>query len=185
MKILIVGNGGREYSIGLAISKENKHELFYMPGNGATDTFATNLEKMTYEELAAWAKENDIDLTIVGPEAPLVDGIVDIFRNKGLTIFGPSKEAAQLEGSKVYMKNFLKKYNIPTASYIETDSIEEAYKFIDKMQKTPIVVKADGLCAGKGVIIAQTKDEAKKTVGEMLSGKAFGEAGKRVIVEEF
>ena len=185
MKILIVGNGGREYSIGLAISKENKHELFYMPGNGATDNFATNIPKMTYEELAVWAKENNIDLTIVGPEAPLVDGVVDIFKANGLTIFGPSKEAAQLEGSKVYMKNFLKKYNIPTASYIETDSIEDAYKFIDKMQKTPIVVKADGLCAGKGVIIAQTKDEAKKTVGEMLSGKAFGEAGKRVIVEEF
>ncbi len=185
MKILIVGSGGREYSIGLAIAKENAHELFYMPGNGATDEFATNVEKMSYEELAKWAKDNGIDLTIVGPEAPLVEGIVDIFKAKGLTIFGPSKEAAQLEGSKVYMKNFLKKYNIPTARYIETDSIEDAYKFIDSMDKTPIVVKADGLCAGKGVIIAQSKEEAKKTVGEMLSGKAFGEAGKRVIVEEF
>ncbi len=185
MKILIVGNGGREYSIGLAIAKENEHELFYMPGNGATSEFATNIEKMGYEELSSWAKENGIDLTIVGPETPLVDGIVDIFKKEGLTIFGPSKEAAQLEGSKVYMKNFLKKYDIPTARYIETDSIEEAYRFIDSMTKTPIVVKADGLCAGKGVIIAQTKEEAKKTVGEMLSGKAFGEAGKRVIVEEF
>ena len=185
MKILIVGNGGREYSIGLGIAKENTHELFYMPGNGATKRFATNIEKMDYETLAKWAKENGIDLTIVGPEAPLVEGIVDIFKAHDLTIFGPSKEAAQLEGSKVYMKNFLKKYNIPTARYIETDSIEEAYKFIDSMQKTPIVVKADGLCAGKGVIIAQSKEEAKKTVGEMLSGKAFGEAGKRVIVEEF
>ncbi|NPA66633.1 MAG: phosphoribosylamine--glycine ligase, partial [Epsilonproteobacteria bacterium] len=185
MKILIVGNGGREYSIGLAISKENAHELFYMPGNGATDAFATNLPKMSHEELAAWAKENAVDLTIVGPEAPLVEGIVDIFKANGLTIFGPSKEAAQLEGSKVYMKNFLKKYNIPTAAYIETDSIEDAYKFIDAMQKTPIVVKADGLCAGKGVIIAESKEEAKKTVGEMLSGKAFGDAGKKVIVEEF
>ncbi len=186
MKILIVGSGGREYSIGYAISQqESEHELFYMPGNGATDTFATNIENMPYENLAQWAKENEIDLTIVGPEAPLVDGIVDIFKKEGLTIFGPSKEAAKLEGSKVYMKNFLKKYNIPTASYIETDSIEDAYKFIDSMKKTPIVVKADGLCAGKGVIIAQSKEEAKKTVGEMLSGKAFGDAGKRVIVEEF
>jgi len=110
---------------------------------------------------------------------------VDIFKQKGLTIFGPSKEAAKLEGSKVYMKNFLQKYNIPTAKYIETSSIEDAYNFINNMEKTPIVVKADGLCAGKGVIIAQSKDEAKKTVGEMLSGAAFGEAGKRVIVEEF
>ncbi len=186
MKILIVGSGGREYSIGYAISKqESEHELFYMPGNGATDTFATNIETMEYDALAQWAKTNEIDLTIVGPEAPLVDGIVDIFKKEGLTIFGPSKEAAKLEGSKVYMKNFLKKYDIPTARYIETDSIEDAYKFIDSMTKTPIVVKADGLCAGKGVIIAQSKDEAKKTVGEMLSGKAFGEAGKRVIVEEF
>jgi len=185
MKILIVGNGGREYSIGLAIAKEQKHELFYMPGNGATDTFATNIEKMDYESLAQWAKENAIELTIVGPEAPLVDGIVDIFKSHGLNIFGPSKKAAQLEGSKVYMKNFLKKYNIPTAKYIETDSIEDAYKFIENMPKLPIVVKADGLCAGKGVIIAQSKQEAKKTVGEMLSGKAFGDAGKKVIVEEF
>lgn len=185
MKILIVGNGGREYSIGLAIAKENKHELFYMPGNGATSDFATNIEKIGYEDLAKWAKENGIDLTIVGPEAPLVDGIVDIFKKEGLVIFGPSKAAALLEGSKVFMKNFLQKYDIPTARYIETDSIEEAYNFIDSMDRTPIVVKADGLCAGKGVIIAKSKDEAKKTVGEMLSGKAFGDAGKRVIVEEF
>jgi len=185
MKILIVGNGGREYSIGLAIAKEEQHELFYMPGNGATQSFATNIEKMGYEELALWAKEHAVELTIVGPEAPLVDGIVDIFKTHGLTIFGPSKEAAQLEGSKVYMKNFLKKYNIPTAGFVETASIQEAYKFIETLQTTPIVVKADGLCGGKGVIIANSKEEAKKTVGEMLSGKAFGDAGKKVIVEEF
>jgi len=110
---------------------------------------------------------------------------VDIFKAHGLTIFGPSKAAARLEGSKVYMKNFLKKYNIPTAKYIETSDKEKAFEFIDNMQKLPIVVKADGLCAGKGVIIAQSKEEAKKTVEEMLSGRAFGEAGKKVIVEEF
>jgi phosphoribosylamine---glycine ligase len=185
MKILILGSGGREYSIGLAIANENAgHELFFQPGNGATDNLGTNINVKDYNELAAWAKENEIELTIVGPEAPLVDGVVDIFKANGLTIFGPSAEAAQLEGSKVYMKNFLAKYNIPTARYIESDSIEELYKFTDTLS-TPIVVKADGLCGGKGVIIAQTHDEAKKTIGEMLSGKAFGDAGKKVIVEEF
>ncbi|MBA1438088.1 MAG: phosphoribosylamine--glycine ligase [Epsilonproteobacteria bacterium] len=185
MKILILGSGGREYSIGLAIKNEDAgHELFYQSGNGATDAIATNIDIKDYNELALWAKENGIELTIVGPEAPLVDGVVDIFKSHNLTIFGPSKEAAQLEGSKVYMKNFLAKYNIPTARYIESDSIEELYKFTDTLS-APIVVKADGLCGGKGVIIAQSHDEAKKTIGEMLSGKAFGDAGKKVIVEEF
>ena len=185
MKILILGSGGREYSIGLAIANENAgHALFYQPGNGATEDFATNINIKDYNELASWAEQNGIDLTIVGPEAPLVDGVVDIFKARGLTIFGPSKAAARLEGSKVYMKNFLAKYNIPTARYIESDSIEELYKFTDTLT-TPIVVKADGLCGGKGVIIAQSHEEAKKTIGEMLSGKAFGDAGKKVIVEEF
>jgi len=185
MKILILGSGGREYSIGLAIANENAgHELFFQPGNGATDELGTNLNIKDYNELADFAKENNIDLTIVGPEAPLVDGVVDIFKSKGLTIFGPSKEAAKLEGSKVYMKNFLAKYNIPTARYIETSSIEEAFKFADSLS-TPIVVKADGLCAGKGVIIAQTHDEAKIAISKMLSGESFGDAGKNVIIEEF
>jgi len=182
-RVLIVGSGGREYSIGYFLKDEA--EVFYAPGNGATEEFATNIDIKDYEELAKWAKENKIDLTIVGPEDPLVKGIVDIFKSYGLTIFGPSKAAARLEGSKVYMKNFLKKYNIPTAKYIETSDKEKAFEFIDNMQKLPIVVKADGLCAGKGVIIAQSKEEAKKTVEEMLSGRAFGEAGKKVIVEEF
>ncbi len=182
-KVLIVGSGGREYSIGYFL--KNEAEIFYAPGNGATSEFATNIDIKDFEELANFAKENSIDLTIVGPENPLVDGIVDVFKKHNLTIFGPSKDAARLEGSKVYMKNFLKKYNIPTAKYIETDNKEKAYEFIDQCNKLPIVVKADGLCAGKGVIIAESKDEAKKTVDEMLSGKAFGEAGKKVIVEEF
>ncbi|MCD6259290.1 MAG: phosphoribosylamine--glycine ligase [Helicobacteraceae bacterium] len=185
MKILILGNGAREFSIGRAIKNEKEdHELFYMPGNGATHQLGTNISIKDYNELALWAKENNIELTIVGPEAPLVDGVVDIFKSHGLTIFGPSKEAAQLEGSKVYMKNFLAKYNIPTARYIETDSIEDAFKFTASLQ-APIVVKADGLCGGKGVIIAQSHDEAKIAISEMLSGKSFGDAGKKVIVEEF
>ncbi len=185
MKILILGSGGREYSIARAISKESEnHELFFQPGNGATSALGKNLNIKDYNDLASFAKENEIELTIVGPEAPLVDGVVDIFKSNGLTIFGPSKEAAQLEGSKVYMKNFLAKYNIPTARYIETDSIEDAFKFTDTLT-APIVVKADGLCGGKGVIIAQNHDEAKVAISEMLSGKSFGDAGLKVIVEEF
>ena len=182
-RVLIVGSGGREYSIGYFMKDEA--EIFYAPGNGASDEFATNIDIKDFEELANWAKENNIDLTIVGPEAPLVEGIVDVFKKHNLTIFGPNKDAARLEGSKVYMKNFLKKYNIPTAKYIETNDLQKAYEFIDSMEKTPIVVKADGLCAGKGVIIAESKEDAKKVVEEMLSGKAFGEAGKKVIVEEY
>ena len=185
MKILILGSGGREYSIARAISnEEEEHELFFQPGNGATSALGTNLNIKDYNDLAEFAKTNAIKLTIVGPEAPLVDGVVDIFKSKGLTIFGPSKEAAQLEGSKVYMKNFLAKYNIPTARYIETSSIEDAFKFTDTLT-APIVVKADGLCGGKGVIIAQNHDEAKVAISEMLSGKSFGDAGLKVIVEEF
>ncbi|PLY12930.1 MAG: phosphoribosylamine--glycine ligase [Sulfurimonas sp.] len=185
MKILILGSGGREYSIARAISKEKEgHELFFMPGNGATNSLGTNVDIKDYNELAKFAKNNGIDLTIVGPEAPLVDGVVDIFKEHGLTIFGPSKKAAQLEGSKVYMKNFLAKYNIPTARYIETASIEDAFRFADTLS-APIVVKADGLCGGKGVIIAQNHNEAKVAISEMLSGKSFGDAGLKVIVEEF
>jgi len=186
MNILILGSGGREYSIGLAISKEEtKKNLYFMPGNGATTQLGTNINITDYKELSQWAKNTNIDLTIVGPEQPLVDGVVDIFRKEGLTIFGPSAAAAQLEGSKVYMKNILKKYNIPTAAFIETENKEEAFNFIDSMKKTPIVVKADGLCAGKGVIIAMNKDEAKDAVSGMLSGESFGEAGNAVIVEEY
>ena len=185
MNILILGSGGREFSIGRALRKESEVEkLYFAPGNGATSQLGENLSIKAYDDLADFALNNDIDLTIVGPEAPLVDGVVDIFKAKGLTIFGPSREAAQLEGSKVYMKNFLAKYNIPTARYIETDHIETAFKFIETLP-LPVVVKADGLCAGKGVIIAMSHDEAKKSVSEMLSGKAFGDAGKKVIVEEF
>jgi phosphoribosylamine--glycine ligase len=185
MNVMIIGSGGREYSIGRALKEDtNVDKLYFAPGNGATDSLGENVEIDDYYALAAFAKEKNIEFTIVGPEGPLVDGVVDIFKAEGLVIFGPSKEAAQLEGSKVYMKNFLAKYNIPTAAYIETDHIDTAFKFIDTLS-TPIVVKADGLCAGKGVIIAASHDEAKKAVSEMLSGKSFGDAGLKVIIEEF
>jgi len=185
MNVLIVGSGGREYSIGYALKKDkNVNKIYFAPGNGATDELGENINISDFEELANFAKENSIDLTIVGPEAPLVDGIVDVFKKHNLTIFGPSKKAAQLEGSKVFMKNVLKKYGVPTARYIETSSIDDVKEFV-KTLKEPIVVKADGLCAGKGVIIAKTKDEAIQAASDMLSGKSFGDAGKRVIIEEF
>ncbi len=182
---MIIGSGGREFSIGRVLKQDPEvKNLYFAPGNGATTMLGENVTIKDYEELAQFAIDNTIDLTIVGPEGPLTDGIVDIFKAWGLVIFGPSKAAAQLEGSKVYMKNFLAKYNIPTARYIETAHIGDAFKFIESLT-APIVVKADGLCAGKGVIIAMSHDEAKVAVSEMLSGKSFGDAGKRVIIEEF
>jgi len=185
MNILIIGSGGREYSIGLALKKdENVEKIWFAPGNGATDELGENLSISDFNELADFVEANGIDLTIVGPEAPLVDGIVDVFKERGLTIFGPTAKAAQLEGSKIFMKNFLARHNVPTARYIETDSLEDAYKFINTLE-APIVVKADGLCGGKGVIIAPSHDEAKRAAGEMLSGNSFGDAGTKIVVEEF
>ena len=185
MNVLIIGAGGREYSIGLALKNDdNVDKIYFAPGNGATDSLGKNIDISDFNLLADFCDDNQVDLTIVGPEAPLVAGIVNIFEARGLNIFGSSKEASQLEGSKIFMKNFLSRHNIPTAKYIETNSIEDSYKFINSLT-APIVVKADGLCGGKGVIIAQSRDEAKKAVGEMLSGESFGDAGKRIVVEEF
>jgi len=183
--ILIIGSGGREYSIGLAIKKDKRVEnIYFSKGNGATENLGINIDISDFEELAKFVIDKNIDLTIVGPEQPLVDGIVDLFESKGLAIFGSSKGASQLEGSKIFMKNFLKKHNIPTARFIETSSLEDSYKFIETLT-APIVVKADGLCGGKGVIIAKSQEEAKKSVGDMLSGNLFGEAGTKIIIEEF
>ncbi|MBE0494943.1 MAG: phosphoribosylamine--glycine ligase [Campylobacterales bacterium] len=185
MNILIIGNGGREYAIGLALLKDtSQNHLFFAPGNGATSSLGENITLADFESLAMFAKERAIDLTIVGPEAPLTEGIVDAFHAHGLTIFGPSKAAARLEGSKIFMKEFLAANAIPTAAFLQTDSYEKASDFIDTLS-APMVVKADGLCAGKGVIIAQNKDEAKAAVRDMLSGESFGSAGMRVVVEEF
>jgi len=185
MDILIVGSGGREYSIALALKKDKAVDKIYMaPGNGATEQIATNIKIKDFDKIADFVEEKDIDLTIVGPEAPLVDGIVDVFKERNLLIFGASMSASRLEGSKVYMKNFLEKYNIPTASYIETDDVDTANNFIESLVE-PIVIKADGLCGGKGVIIAQTKLEAKQAASDMLSGESFGDAGKSIIIEEF
>jgi len=185
MNILIIGNGGREYAIGLALLKDTpQNSLFFAPGNGATSSLGENIDITDFETLALFAKERAIGLTIVGPEAPLAEGVVDVFHAHGLTIFGPSKAAARLEGSKIFMKEFLATNNIPTAAFLQTDSYDKACAFIETLS-VPVVVKADGLCAGKGVIIAQSKDEAKVAVRDMLSGESFGAAGARVVVEEF
>ncbi|EJF07832.1 phosphoribosylamine--glycine ligase [Thiovulum sp. ES] len=184
-KVLIVGAGGREYSIALAVQKDERvKKLYFAPGNGATANLGENIDIKDFQKLADFVESEGIGFTIVGPEQPLVDGIVDIFESRGLTIFGSSKNASQLEGSKVFMKNFLKKHGIPTARFIETSSAEEAIEF-SKNLPTPIVVKADGLCGGKGVIIAESHEKANETIREMLSGDLFGDAGKKVIVEEF
>lgn len=185
MDILIIGSGGREYSIGLALKKDkNVEKIYFAPGNGATDALGENIAIDNFDALADFAQTQGIGLTIVGPELPLVEGIVDVFKKRGLAIFGPTAQAAQLEGSKIFMKNFLARHHIPTAKYIQTNSLEEAYSFINSLE-VPIVVKADGLCGGKGVIIAQSRDEAKKAAGEMLSGNAFGDAGTSIVIEEF
>jgi len=185
MDILIIGSGGREYSIGLALARDPQvGQIWFAPGNGASEQIGKNIPMSDFEALADFVEEQEVDLTIVGPEAPLVDGVVDVFQARGLTIFGPTAAAAQLEGSKIFMKNFLARYNVPRARYIETGSLEEAEAFIDTLP-TPVVVKADGLCGGKGVIIAQTHDEAKRAAKDMLAGTSFGDAGMKIVVEEF
>jgi len=185
MNILIIGSGGREYSIGLALQKDkNVGKLYFAPGNGATDMLGENVALSDFSDLADFAEAHSVVLTIVGPEAPLVEGIVDYFRERELTIFGPTAAAAQLEGSKIFMKNFLARHNVPTARYVETDSLDEAVTFIATLD-VPIVVKADGLCGGKGVIIAQSHDEAKVAAADMLAGSSFGDAGTSIVVEEF
>ncbi|BDM12529.1 phosphoribosylamine--glycine ligase [Campylobacter jejuni] len=185
MKIMILGSGAREYSIALALRRVDKNlEFYFAPGNGATESLGTNLNLKDPVVLATYAKEKGFDLCIVGSESFLAEGVVDIFKQQGLAIFGPSKAAAMLETSKSFMKSFLKKYRIKTAKFLNTNDIEKAKNFIYSLTP-PIVVKADGLCAGKGVIIAKTHEEAIEEAAKMLSGESFGDAGKLVVIEEF
>ncbi|MBF7045629.1 phosphoribosylamine--glycine ligase [Campylobacter volucris] len=185
MKILILGNGAREYSIALALQKTNKNiEFYFAPGNGATAQIGTNLNMKDCKVITAYAKASEIDLCIVGSENFLADGIVDLFRENNMAIFGPTKAAAMLEASKSYMKSFLKKHKIKTAKFLNTTDFEKAKKFILNLTP-PIVIKADGLCAGKGVVIAQSHDEALEVTHKMLSGESFGDAGKIVVIEEY
>ncbi|CAA0078546.1 Phosphoribosylamine--glycine ligase [BD1-7 clade bacterium] len=189
MNVLLIGSGGREHALAWkALQSAQVDTVFVAPGNAGTalEPKIENLaiDPLDFAGLADFAKANDVGLTIVGPEAPLVEGVVDYFEAQGLLCFGPSKAAAQLEGSKAFSKDFLARHNIPTAAYQTFTDTDEAIAYIRKMG-APIVVKADGLAAGKGVILAQTEDEAIEAVKDMLQGNAFGEAGSRVVVEEF
>ena len=189
MKILIIGSGGREHALAWKVLQSPlATEVFVAPGNAGTATMAgvTNvaIEVSDIEKLAEFAAEQQIGLTIVGPEVPLVLGVVDQFQSKGLTIFGPTQGAAQLEGSKAFTKDFLARHQIPTATYANFTEIAPAIAYV-REQGAPIVVKADGLAAGKGVILAQTEEEAIAAIEDMLAGNAFGDAGHRVVIEEF
>lgn len=189
MKVLIVGGGGREHALAWKAAQSDKVDTAYVaPGNAGT-AGETKLENINVgaediDGLLTFAKDNSVELTIVGPEVPLVAGIVDRFTEAGLRCFGPTKNAAQLEGSKAYTKDFLARHNIPTADYGNFTEIDTAVTYI-KEKGAPIVIKADGLAAGKGVILAQTEQEAIAAVKDMLAGNSFGDAGHRVVVEEF
>jgi phosphoribosylamine--glycine ligase len=189
MKVLIVGSGGREHALAWRVALSAQISAVYVaPGNAGTalDAGIENVDigSDDIEALAQFARLNQIDLTIVGPEAPLVAGIVDRFQSEGLACFGPTAAAARLEGSKAFAKDFMAKYGIPTAAYGKFTDVGEAVAFV-RSHGAPIVVKADGLAAGKGVIIAQTIEEAEAAVRDMLADNAFGEAGHRVVIEEF
>jgi len=189
MKVLVIGGGGREHALAWKVAQSKRvDEVFVAPGNAGTAIEAklTNIDIKAddIETLCKFAKDQNVGLTIVGPEAPLVIGVVDLFQQQGLKIFGPSQLAAQLEGSKTFTKDFLARHHIPTADYQSFTKIEAAIKYIEAMG-APIVVKADGLAAGKGVILAETTQQAISAVKDMLAGNAFGDAGHRVVIEEF
>ncbi|GAA0374514.1 phosphoribosylamine--glycine ligase [Bowmanella denitrificans] len=189
MKVLIIGGGGREHALAWkAAQSEQVSQVFIAPGNAGTE-LEPNIQNVAIGAeniggLLAFAQQEKIDLTIVGPEAPLVLGVVDKFQAAGLRIFGPSQAAAQLEGSKAFTKDFLARHNIPTAAYQTFTEVGPALDYV-KQQGAPIVVKADGLAAGKGVIVAMTEQEAEDAIRDMLAGNAFGDAGSRVVIEEF
>ena len=191
MKILVIGSGGREHALAYRLAKSSEvTEVYVGFGNAGIDFDPDPKIKRLrifnddYETLAKNAIELAIDLTVVGPEVPLSEGIVDLFQTKGLTIFGPTQQASQLESSKAFCKQFLAENNIPTAAYDTFEEIDAAQSYV-KAQGTPIVIKADGLAAGKGVIVAETEKEALEAIEHMLSGNRFGDAGHRVVIEEF
>lgn len=189
MQVLVIGSGGREHALGWKVAQNPQVEtVFVAPGNAGT-ALEPKLENVNIavEDIAglvAFAQQKNIALTIVGPEIPLVLGVVDAFRDAGLAIFGPTQAAAQLEGSKAFTKDFLARHNIPTAAYANFTEIEPALAYV-REQGAPIVVKADGLAAGKGVIVAMTLQEAEDAIQDMLADNSFGEAGSRVVIEEF
>ena len=187
MKVLIVGGGGREHAIAWKVAQSKRVEKIYCaPGNAGIAEYAecVSIGAMEFEKLAAFAKEKEIDLTVVGMDDPLVGGIVDVFEAEGLRVFGPNKAAAILEGSKAFSKDLMKKYNIPTAAYENFDNAEAALAYLETA-KFPIVLKADGLALGKGVLICNTLEEAKEGVRTIMLDKQFGESGNTMVIEEF
>lgn len=187
MRVLVVGNGGREHAIIKSLLKSPKiDEIFAIAGNGgiANDATTINIDVKDVEKVADWAEQNKIDFAVVAPDDPLVLGAVDLLEKKGIPCFGPNKKAAIIEGSKIFSKNLMQKYGIPTAKYQTFSNQESALTYLES-QDMPIVIKADGLALGKGVIIAQTLDEAKDAVKSMMQDKVFGESGANVVIEEF
>ena len=187
MKVCVIGNGGREHALAWRLSiSPSVTKVYAIPGSAAMSDCAelVGIDWQQSDHLISFLKDNQVDLVVVGPEAPLVAGLADTLNKAGIPVFGPSKAAAQLEGSKVFAKDLMKKYNIPTAAYGVFHKVDEAKEFIGQTG-APIVVKADGLAAGKGVVVAMTIDEANAAVEDMLSGNRFGEAGSTVVIEEF
>ena len=187
MKVLIVGSGGREHAIAAAVAKSPRADKIYCaPGNAGIGQIAecVPIGAMEFDKLTDFAKENAIDLTIVGMDDPLVGGLVDAMEAEGLKVFGPRKNAAILEGSKAFSKDLMKKYNIPTAAYENFDDPQKALAYLETA-KMPVVLKADGLALGKGVLICKTLDEAKEGVRTIMEDKKFGAAGNRMVIEEF
>ena len=187
MKVLIVGSGGREHALAVSVKKNPAVEKIYCaPGNAGIASVAecVAIGAMEFDRLAALAKEHDVDLTIVGMDDPLVGGIVDVFEAQGLRVFGPRKNAAILEGSKAFAKDLMKKYSIPTASYTTVSDPAKAYAFLERASY-PIVLKADGLALGKGVLICETRQEAEAGVKEIMEDRKFGDAGNQMVIEEF
>ena len=187
MKVLIVGSGGREHAIAWSVAKSPKVDKIYCaPGNAGIAEFAecVNIGAMEFDKLVTFAKENAIDLTIIGMDDPLVGGVVDAFEAEGLRVFGPRKNAAIIEGSKAFSKDLMKKYKIPTAAYENFTDPDEAIKYLETA-KMPIVLKADGLALGKGVLICNTLEEAKEGVKTLMLDKQFGDAGNEIVIEEF
>ncbi|WP_395068351.1 phosphoribosylamine--glycine ligase [Paraburkholderia silvatlantica] len=187
MKLLVVGSGGREHALAWKLAQAPRVQLVYVaPGNGGTaqDERLANVDITDIHELADFAEREGVALTVVGPEAPLAAGIVNVFRQRGLKVFGPSKEAAQLESSKDFAKAFMKRHNIPTAAYETFADATSAHAYVEK-HGAPIVIKADGLAAGKGVVVAMSLEEAHQAIDMMLADNKLGDAGARVVIEEF
>ena len=188
MNILIVGSGGREHAIAWSVAKSPKADKIYCaPGNAGISQYAecVNIGAMEFEKLADFAQEHSIDLTIIGMDDPLVGGVVDVFEERGLKVFGPRKNAAILEGSKAFSKDLMKKYNIPTAGYENFEDSEKALEYLRTQAKFPVVLKADGLALGKGVLICNDLAEAEAGVKEIMEDKKFGSAGNTMVIEEF